>query len=117
MGIAPLARPHRAIPTNRSRFPHRTGFGQRGFFYVPHCARSDFERWAMTVFYTALTPTGRIVSVVCASLDEALHLAEANCARGWAPTTIRVGQEYYAREAIIALLDDHGERDRRSFSP
>jgi hypothetical protein len=57
------------------------------------------------VIYTARTPGGRLVTLECASLNQALDLAEADLASGLVPVSIDDADQHYDLDAIIALLD------------
>jgi hypothetical protein len=64
----------------------------------------------MNITYIALTANHHRLVIDCATLNEALDLAEAHLTQDVLPVSIDIEGRYFDIDLILALLDQRGER-------
>lgn len=67
------------------------------------------------IAYTVLSPADATVTTVCASIDEALELAEIDLLRNWLPVSMTDRRRHWDIERIVAELEMW--RERRQDDP
>jgi hypothetical protein len=64
----------------------------------------------VNILYIALTPDDRRLVIACATLDEALDLAEVHLAQDMLPVSISIEGHHFDIDMILALLDQRHEK-------